>query len=160
MLLIVRDVDLVMVFLSTAGGTTEKMVDQLAIGDSVRFVHGLSDHDLAGLLGSAEVACVPSLYEGFSLPAVEAMACGTPLVASRAGALPEVVGEDGSCGQLVAPGDAEQLAGALAVLLDDPDRRQRMGEAGRRRASERFSWRAVATGTAELYAHAVAEAAC
>jgi glycosyltransferase involved in cell wall biosynthesis len=155
-----RDVQLVLVSKPVPGGPTERLVNQLAIGDSVRFVHGLSEHDLAGLLGSAEVACVPSLYEGFSLPAVEAMACGTPLVASRAGALPEVVGEDGSCGQLVAPGDAEQLAGALAVLLDDPDRRRRMGEAGRRRATERFSWRAVASGTAELYARAVVEAAC
>jgi len=155
-----RDVELVLVSRPTPGGPTERLVESLAVGDSVRFVHGLSDHDLAGLLGSAEVACVPSLYEGFSLPAVEAMACGTPLVASRAGALPEVVGEDGSCGQLVAPGDAEQLAGALAVLLDDPDRRRRMGEAGRQRAVQRFSWSAVARGTADLYARAIAEAAC
>jgi len=153
-----REVELVLV--SKPGPKTRQLVDSLAIGDSVRFVHGLSDRDLAGVLGSAEVACVPSLYEGFSLPAVEAMACGTPLVASRAGALPEVVGEDGSCGQLVAPGDAEQLAGALAVLLDDPDRRRRMGAAARARAVERFGWRSVAERTAAVYERAVAGAAC
>jgi len=135
-------------------------VESLAIGDSVRFVHGLSDGELAGVLGSAEVACVPSLYEGFSLPAVEAMACGPPLVASRAGALPEVVGADGPCGQLVAPGDVEQLAAALAVLLDDPDRRRWMGAAARSRAVERFGWRAVAERTAAVYERAVAGAAC
>ena len=153
-----REVELVLV--SKPGPRTRQLVDSLAIDDSVRFVHGLSDRDLAGVLGSAEVACVPSLYEGFSLPAVEAMACGTPLVASRAGALPEVVGEDGSCGQLVAPGDAEQLAGALAVLLDDPDRRRRMGAAARARAVERFGWRSVAERTAAVYERAVAGAAC
>ncbi len=155
-----RDVELVLVSRPAPGGPTERLVDSLAVGDSVRFVHGLPDRDLAGLLGSAEVACVPSLYEGFSLPAVESMACGTPLVASRAGALPEVVGEGGACGQLVAPGDPEELAGALAALLDDPDRRQAMGAAGRRRAVERFGWAAVARGTVDVYARAVAEAGC
>jgi len=153
-----RDVELLLV--SRPGPRTQELVESLAIGDSVRFVHGLSDGELAGVLGSAEVACVPSLYEGFSLPAVEAMACGTPLVASRAGALPEVVGEDGTCGQLVAPGDVEQLAAALAVLLDDPVRRRWMGAAARSRAMERFGWRAVAERTAAVYERAVAGAAC
>ncbi|HET6699190.1 MAG TPA: glycosyltransferase, partial [Nocardioidaceae bacterium] len=120
------------------------------------FVHGISDTDLAALVGSAEVACVPSLYEGFSLPTVEAMACGTPLVVSRAGAIPEVVGPSGECADLVAPGDAEELAHALGALLDDPERRRRMGEAGRRRALERFSWRAVAEATVAAYARALA----
>jgi glycosyltransferase involved in cell wall biosynthesis len=77
------------------------------------------------------VAVVPSLYEGFSLPAVEAMACGTPLIATRTEALPEVAGNDGAAGLLVAPGDAGALAAAIARLLDDPSRRARMGKAGR-----------------------------
>jgi glycosyltransferase involved in cell wall biosynthesis len=98
---------------------------------------------------------VPSLYEGFSLPTVEAMACGTPLVVSRAGAIPEVVGDDGVCADLVTPGDVEQLAHALAALLDDPGRRHRMGEAGRRRALATFSWRAVAEATAAAYARTI-----
>jgi glycosyltransferase involved in cell wall biosynthesis len=83
------------------------------------------------------------------------MACGTPLVVSRAGALPEVVGADGVCADLVTPGDVGELAAALGALLDDPDRRRRMGEAGRARALERFSWRAVAAATAAAYQRAI-----
>ena len=80
----------------------------------MRFVSGLSDDELVDLMGSAEVACVPSLYEGFSLPTAELMACATPLVVSRAGAIPEVVGPDGLCADLVTPGDVGELTGALA----------------------------------------------
>ena len=75
------------------------------------------------MLGSAEIAVVPSLYEGFSIPAVEAMACATPLIATRGGALPEVVGTDGKTAVLVTPGDPAELADALGALLDDDARR-------------------------------------
>ncbi|HET9858214.1 MAG TPA: glycosyltransferase family 4 protein [Nocardioidaceae bacterium] len=150
-----RDVELLLITRPKPGGRTERLIDRLAIKDSVRFVSGLSDTDLAQVVGSAEVACVPSLYEGFSLPTVEAMACGTPLVVSRAGAIPEVVGEDGLCADLVTPGDVGELSHALAALLDDPGRRHRMGAAGRRRALDTFSWRAVAEATAAAYARAV-----
>ena len=71
--------------------------------------HGISDAELVEVMGSAEVACVPSLYEGFSLPTAELMACETPLVVSRAGAIPEVVGDDGECADLVTPGDVGEL---------------------------------------------------
>lgn len=154
-----RDVELLLVTRLVPGGRTERLLDSLAIRDSVRFVHGLSDTEVAQVLGSAEVACVPSLYEGFSLPTVEAMACGTPLVASRAGAIPEVVGEDGTCARLVTPGDVAELTQAVGDLLDDPERRDRMGVAGRRRALERYSWRAVARATAAAYSRAIEEAA-
>ena len=107
------------------------------------------------MMGSAEIACVPSLYEGFSLPTAELMACETPLVVSRAGAIPEVVGPDGLCADLVEPGDVGDLVRALADLLDDPDRRARMGRAGRERAQELFSWRAVARATAAAYEHVI-----
>ena len=100
-----RDVELVLVTKPTVGGLTERLVERLSIQDSVRFVHGISDAELVDLMGSAEVACVPSLYEGFSLPTAELMACETPLVVSRAGAIPEVVGPDGLCADLVTPGD-------------------------------------------------------
>lgn len=152
-----REVELVLVSRPVPGGPTERLVDELAIQDVVRFASGLSDRELADLMGSAEVMCVPSLYEGFSLPTVEAMACATPLVVSRAGAIPEVVGPDGLCADQVAPGDTEELAAALAGLLAAPDRRAAMGEAGRSRVLERFGWSSVARSTAECYAEAVQE---
>jgi len=152
-----RDVELVLVSKPQPGGRTEQMVDRLGIGDSVRFVHGVSDAELVELMGSAEIACVPSLYEGFSLPTAELMACATPLVVSRAGAIPEVVGDDGECADLVTPGDVGELEQALERMIDDPDRRARMGAAGRRRVQELFSWRAVAVATAAAYEEVITD---
>jgi glycosyltransferase involved in cell wall biosynthesis len=137
-------------------GPVARAVADRGLGGTVRFVDGLSDEALARLLASAEAAVVPSLYEGFSLPAIEAMACSTPLVATRAGALPEVVGTDGSCASLVAPGDPCGLAAAIAALLRDPGRRSRMGEAGRARVLCRYAWEAVARETAGCYEEAIA----
>ena len=151
-----RDVELVLVSKPQPGGRTEQLVETLSIGDSVRFVHGISDGELVELMGSAELACVPSLYEGFSLPTAELMACATPLVVSRAGAIPEVVGPDGLCADLVPPGDVGELERAIAALLDDPERRAAMGRAGRARVEELFSWRAVAATVAEVYADVAA----
>ncbi len=154
-----RDVHLVLVSKPTPGGRTERLVDELGLHDAVSFVHGVDDAELVRLMGSAEVACVPSLYEGFSLPTAELMACETPLVVSRAGAIPEVVGPDGECADLVRPGDVGELEHALAALLDDPDRRARMGRAGRARVLERFGWRAVAEATVAAYDDVVARRA-
>jgi glycosyltransferase involved in cell wall biosynthesis len=78
-------------------------------------------------------------------------------VVSRAGAIPEVVGPDGQCADLVTPGDVGELESALAALLDDPERRARMGAAGRERALERFSWRAAAAAVATAYDEVVAD---
>jgi glycosyltransferase involved in cell wall biosynthesis len=147
--------ELVLVTRPVGGGRTEQLIDQLGLEGAVRFVDGLSDAELVGLMGSAELACVPSLYEGFSLPTAELMACATPLVVSRAGAIPEVVGPDGVCADLVEPGDVGELAHAIEALLDDPERRERMGAAGRQRVLEHFSWRAVAQATAEAYEDAM-----
>jgi glycosyltransferase involved in cell wall biosynthesis len=152
-----RDVELILVTQPKPGGRTEKLIDKLSITDSVRFVNGISDAELVELMGSAEVACVPSLYEGFSLPTAELMACGTPLIASRAGAIPEVVGPDGLCSDLVSPGDVGELEAALAALLDDPERRERYGVDGRRRVEELFSWRAVAAQMAQVYEQVMLE---
>jgi len=152
-----RDVELVLVTKPTPGGRTERMVDQLGIGDHVRFVHGVSQDELVGIMGSAELGVVPSLYEGFSLPTAEMMATGTPLVASDAGAIPEVVGPDGVCADLVPPGDVGALEQAIAALLDDPERRERYGAAGRARVQEKFSWRAVAQAVAATYDDVIAD---
>jgi glycosyltransferase involved in cell wall biosynthesis len=130
---------------------TEALIGQLGLSGAVRFVSGLSDAALAELMSSAEIAVVPSLYEGFSLPAIEAMACGTPLVATDVGALPELIGEGSARGVLVRAGDAPELSAALTSLLAAPSRRSRMGRAGRARAVEQYSWTSVAGRTAEYY---------
>ncbi|GAB4582526.1 glycosyltransferase family 4 protein [Nocardia sp. IFM 10818] len=148
-----HDLELRLVARLEPNGPTEKLIAELGISDIVTAASGLSDEQLADLLGSAEIACIPSMYEGFSLPAVEAMASGTPLVASRAGALPEVVGD---CAELVEPGNVDELTRVLGELLDSPDRLRRMGTAGRRRALEVFSWEAVAARTVTVYEQAIA----
>jgi glycosyltransferase involved in cell wall biosynthesis len=152
-----RDLELLLVTKPQPGGRTERLVEKLAIGDSVRFVSGISQTELVAVMGSAELACVPSLYEGFSLPTAELMACETPLVVSRAGAIPEVVGPDGLCADLVEPGNVDELKDAIEKLLDDPDRRARMGKAGRERVLEKFSWHVVAVATAAAYADVIQE---
>ncbi len=102
------------------------------------------------LLAGARVLAYPSIYEGFGFPALEAMAAGVPVVTTRAGAIPEVVGEGAA---LVPVGDPSALAGALADVLDSDERAAALAEAGRRRAAA-FSWEACAEGLAALYAEA------
>ena len=151
-----RSAHLVCVGKVREGGTAQRQVAELGLADAVTFRSNMPEPELVDLLRSAEVAVVPSLYEGFSLPAVEEMACGIPLVATTAGALPEVAGPDGEAALLVPPGDAGALADAIGSLLDDPERRARMGAAGRRRVEARFSWRAAAAATADWYAERIA----
>jgi glycosyltransferase involved in cell wall biosynthesis len=146
-----RDVELVVVGRPREGGPARQAVERLGIGDAVRFVHGVPEQELVDLFGSAEVGVVPSLYEGFSLPAVELLACATPLVATTAGALPEVVGPHGESALHVPPGDPEALATAIGQLLDDPALAARLGAAGRERVLSRFTWRAVAEQTVAWY---------
>jgi len=151
-----RDVELQLVAKLEPNGPTEKLISELGISDIVRLSADLPDTRVAALLASAEIACIPSLYEGFSLPAVEAMASGTPIVASRAGALPEVLGADGACADLVRPGDVDELTRALGSLLECPERRRWLGAAGRRRALDVFSWESVAAQTVRVYQQALA----
>ena len=145
-----RDVHLVVI--GTPSATTLKQTTQLSLGDRVTFTSGLPDDEYAKLLASAEIAVIPSLYEGFSLPAAEHMASGTPLIASRAGALPEVTAD---AALLVAPGDPEELAAALRGLHDNPARRAAAAQQGLRRVGERFAWPAVAAATAACYLAAI-----
>ncbi|WNE96234.1 glycosyltransferase family 4 protein [Streptomyces luomodiensis] len=126
---------------------------------AVEFVKGISDAELVDLVRGAQIACVPSLYEGFSLPAAEAMATGTPLVATTGGAIPEVAGADGETCLAVPPGDADALATALTRLLGDADLRRRLGAAGRERVLRRFTWEQAARGTVERYREAIGASA-
>jgi glycosyltransferase involved in cell wall biosynthesis len=148
-----RTAELTLVGKPTPGGATDRLVTELALGDRVRFVSGISDTELAELVASAELAVVPSLYEGFSLPAVEHMASGTALIATRTGALPEVVGD---AARLVTPGDAEELQAALRELLDAPAERERLAGVALTRVQERFAWPAVARATVAQYREAMA----
>jgi glycosyltransferase involved in cell wall biosynthesis len=150
-----HDVQLQLIAKLEPNGPTEKLIAELGISDIVHISSGLSDTELARLLASAQIACIPSLYEGFSLPAVEAMASGTPVVASRAGALPEVLGPDDNCARLVRPGDPDDLIRVLGHLLASPDELHRLGAAGRRRALEVYSWESVAAQTVRVYHRAI-----
>ncbi|MFE7427149.1 glycosyltransferase family 4 protein [Streptomyces sp. NPDC057545] len=139
-------------------GPVAQAIERHGLQDAVEFVKGVSDAELVDLVRGAQIACVPSLYEGFSLPAAEAMATGTPLVATTGGAIPEVAGPDGETCLAVPPADAGALADALARLLDDPELRARLGAAGRARVLSRFTWKQAAIGTAARYREAIAAA--
>lgn len=153
------DAHLVVVGRAREDGAVLAAIRRLGIADHIRFESGISDERLTELYAEAQVAVVPSLYEGFSLPAVEAMASGCALIASAAGALPEVVGEHGEAALLVPPGDPRQLTAAIDAVLADPELRDRLGAGGRERAHRLYSWPVTAAATAEHYRAAIAEAA-
>lgn len=146
-----RDAELVVVGQARPGGPARVAIDRLGLGQSVRFVSGVSEAELVEIFGSAQVGVVPSLYEGFSLPAIEMLACATPLVVTTAGALPEVVGPHELSALHVPPGDPEALAGAIRRLLDNPELALRIGAAGRGRVIAHFTWRSVAQQTVDWY---------
>ena len=146
-----REIDLIVIGKPQPKGRVARALDRLGLSDIVTTISGVSDEELARLYGEAEVAIVPSLYEGFSLPAIEAMSCGVPVVATTGGALPEVVGVSGETGLLVEPNNPEALVEAIGRLLDDAELRERLGAAGRERVIERFTWQVTARGTAACY---------
>ncbi len=121
-------------------------VARFGVEKHVHFTGWVAEEDLPYLLSGAELLVMPSLYEGFGLPALEAMACGTPVVASNVGAIPEVVGE---AALLVAPTDVEALAEAMGRLLADRRLREDLAAKGLARAA-RFSWSETARVTLEV----------
>jgi glycosyltransferase involved in cell wall biosynthesis len=145
------DVHLVVIGRPKERSKIPALIDRLGLADAVEFVSGVTTERIVELYAETEVACVPSLYEGFSLPAVEAMACGVPLVATTGGAVPEVVGRDNDTGLLVPPSDPSALAAGILRALGDPDLRSRIGAAGRERALANFTWRQTAIGTIEQW---------
>jgi glycosyltransferase involved in cell wall biosynthesis len=151
-----RDAEMVVVAKHRHGSELPATLARLGLNGSVRFVSGVDEAALLKLYSEAEVAVVPSLYEGFSLPAVQAMACGVAVVATTAGALPEVIGRDGETGLMVRPGDPGQLAAALERALGDEALRQRLGRAGRARVVERFTWLRTAEAIAAHYRKLIA----
>jgi MMP alpha-(1->4)-mannosyltransferase len=134
-----------------AGGRSDETIRQLGLEDAVEFVTGVPEQRIIELYSEAELAVVPSLYEGFSLPAIEAMSCGTPLIATSGGALPEVVGADGETALVVPPGDSEALAAKLRWALGRDDLRPTVGARGRQRVVDQWSWQHTAAKTVEQY---------
>lgn len=141
-------VNLVVIGTPQKNGGISRLVRTLGIGDRVRFTGRITDADLVREYALATVAVVPSVYEGFGLPAGEAMACGVPVIASSGGALPEVVGD---AGVLVPPKDSDALAGALATLMQHPAEARRLGSAGHTRVRRLFSWEQAARRTITVY---------
>jgi len=138
------------------GGTPTRvsagdLIEQCGLRDRVHVTGKIDTDELVRLYASSQAAVVPSLYEGFGFPAAEAMACELPLVATTAGALPEVVGTDGDAGILVPPRDPAALSDAINALLRDPSRCREMGRAARARVLRHFTWRQAAERLVEIY---------
>jgi glycosyltransferase involved in cell wall biosynthesis len=150
-----RDVSLTIIG-KPKDGKSMDLIRSLGLLHHVHFVSGVPDERIVELYAEAELAVVPSLYEGFSLPAIEAMATGTALVATDGGALPEVTGFDGETVLSCPAGDAEALAATIARGLDDPELRARVGAAGRQRVLARWTWRRCAEQTVEQYREVLA----
>lgn len=136
--------------------TARQRIRDLGLGDAVRITGRVTTDEMVALYAESTIAIVPSLYEGFGLPAIEAMACRVPVISTNAGALPEVVGRDGHAGVLVQAGCGESLARPIVALLRDPARREALAEAGRVRATTLFTWRRAAELCADVYREAIA----
>ena len=132
-------------------GKSMDLIDEYGLAPYIQFVSGVTDERIVELYDEAELAVVPSLYEGFSLPAIEAMCTGTPLVATDGGALPEVTGADGETVFRCRKGDADALASTIRDALANPEARARVGAAGRQRVLDRWTWRRCAQLTVEQY---------
>ncbi|MFZ9918173.1 MAG: glycosyltransferase family 4 protein [Ilumatobacteraceae bacterium] len=145
-----RDIHLTIIGKPRAGASAD-LIESLGIGDCISYVSGVSDERIVELYAESTLAVVPSLYEGFSLPSIEAMSTGICLVATTGGALPEVTGRDGETVLSCPPGDADALAAAIRRGLDDEVLRTRIGQAGRSRVVERWSWRHCASLTVDQY---------
>ncbi|TAL31777.1 MAG: glycosyltransferase family 1 protein [Spirochaetes bacterium] len=126
------------------------IITEMGLEKRVRFTGKVDISALVSLYSRATVLVMSSLHEGFGLPAAEAMACETPVVATTAGALPEVVGDDGA-GILVPPRDGKAIADAVMKLLGDGKLRREMGKKGRKRTEEKFAWPVAAKNTLQVY---------
>lgn len=146
------DLKLVVVGRTLGDGMTEKLMDRLGVTESVTFRNQIETSELIELYRSSTLVAVPSTYEGFGLPAAEAMSCGAPLVSTTAGALPEVVGD---AGILIPPADSEALTDAIAQLMESPAKRHEYSVLARKRILEKFNWSNAARLTAEVYSEAI-----
>ena len=146
-----RHIELTIIGKRRPDSHASQVMTALGLDDCVEFVSGVPDERIVELYSEAELAIVPSLYEGFSLPAIEAMSSGVPLVATTGGALPEVAGTHGETCFLTDPGDSDALATTIRDALDNPELRARVGAQGRQRVIDQWSWRHTALRTVEQY---------
>jgi len=130
------------------GGITEQLITRHNLNNAIQFIHGISAQKITELYAQSTVAIVPSEYEGFGLPAGEAMACGVPVVSTNGGALPEVVGD---AGIIVPIKDSQALADGIEKLLNDKQLREQLSSKGRARIIESFSWSRAATQLIQIY---------
>jgi len=144
--------ELVIIGKQMKNGYTQGLIDSLGIADCVTHLGQVDTNELVRHYSTATMVVVPSVYEGFGLPAAEAMCCSTPVISTTAGALPEIVGD---AGILVPPADTGALVEAIAGLLDNPGRRRHLAEMGRRRAMQMFNWKNTAKHTADVYKEAI-----
>lgn len=147
-----RPVKLTVIGQPKKDGAIERLVKDLRLGDTVNFTGRIAWEDFAGYYAKATMAVIPSLYEGFGMPAGEAMACGVPVISTTGGALPEVVGD---AGILVPPADREALERAIEDLLDNPKKREELGRAGLERVKGAFTWRHAAQRGVDVYREAM-----
>ncbi len=131
-----------------------KLGEELEIGSSVTFTGRIDNQKFVREYAKAALAVVPSVYEGFGLPAGEAMACGVPVIRTTGGALPEVVG---NAGIVVPPADSDALAKAITELLDNPEMAGSLAAAGYKRVQENFTWKRAAEKTVEAYREAISD---
>ena len=142
------ELDLLVVGKPKEDGYILKLIKRLHLQERVQFVSGISTEELVRHYSEATLVVCPSLYEGFGLPAGEAMACEAPVISSDGGALPEVVGD---AGIVVPKGDRKALAAAIADLLEHPDKRAQLGKAGRQRILQSFCWNKAAQQFTRYY---------
>lgn len=145
---VVPDITLCLLGKLKPGGETEALIDKLNLRDRIEFHVDISDQEMVALYARATIAIIPSVYEGFGFPAGEAMACGVPVISTRGGALPEVVG---NCGILVEPKDSQGLTSAILDLLNRPDELERLASIGRQRIEQQFQWSRAAAEFLSLY---------
>jgi glycosyltransferase involved in cell wall biosynthesis len=148
------DLELLVIGKPKPGGHTERLIDELKIKDKLIFMSGISEQKIRELYAEATLAVVPSLYEGFGLPAGEAMSCGVPLISTNGGSLPEVVGD---AGIIVEKGNAQAIATAIESLLNDSQLRDELSIKGRQRIVEKFCWQQAAKQMTHYYTQVIAQ---
>ena len=143
-----REIKLIVVGKPKKNSAVDRLVRTLGIDHLVTFTGRISNEEFVRQYAKATMAVIPSIYEGFGLPAGEAMACGVPVISTTGGALPEVVGD---AGLLIPPADADALENAILTLLDNPELAQKLGRAGYARVQKHLTWTAAARGTIDAY---------